>query len=61
MFMKMTGFPRGIPGFVINHIVPLRCGGCDIPSNMEWMTVDNWKKRTGPERRDCGRHSEGSW
>jgi hypothetical protein len=58
-FVKMTGGERA--GMVVNHIVPLRCGGCDVPSNMEWMTVADWKARTGPERRDCGRHAGGSW
>lgn len=58
-FVRMTGGPR--PGQVVNHIVPLRCGGCDLPSNMEWLTVAAWKARTGPERKDCGRHPGGSW
>lgn len=59
LFVKLTGGPR--PGLVVNHIVPLRCGGCDLPSNMEWMTVEGWKARTGPERYDCGRHYNGVW
>lgn len=59
MFVRMTGGPRS--GQVVNHIVPLACGGCDVPSNMEWMSVAEWKGRTGPERYDCGRHSGGEW
>lgn len=59
LFVRLTGGPR--PGMVINHLVPLRCGGCDLPSNMEWMSVADWKARTGPERYDCGRHHGGSW
>lgn len=59
LFVKMTGGPR--PGMYVNHIVPLACGGCDIPSNMEWMSEADWKGRTGPERYDCGRHPGGSW
>lgn len=59
MFVYMTGGAR--PGYVVNHIVPLACGGCDVPSNMEWMTVAGWKGRTGAERYDCGRHPGGSW
>lgn len=63
LFLKMTGHAGGrVPdGMAVNHIVPLRCGGCDLPSNMELMSVAEWKKRTGPERYDCGRHPGGSW
>lgn len=59
LFIRMTGGPRH--GEVVNHIVPLACGGCDLPSNMEWMSVAEWKGRTGPERYDCGRHPGGEW
>lgn len=63
MFLRMTGHKNGKvpPGYAVNHIVPLRCGGCDVPSNMELMTVADWKARTGPERTDCGRHPMGAW
>lgn len=63
LFLKMTGHKDGkVPkGFAVNHIVPLRCGGCDVPSNMELMSIAEWKKRTGPERYDCGRHVAGVW
>lgn len=57
-----TKHPKNVPpGFVVNHIVPLACGGCDVPSNMELMTVAAWKGRTGAERADCGRHQGGVW
>lgn len=59
LFVRMTGGPRGRQ--VVNHIVPLACGGCDVPSNMEWMSVAVWRGRTGPERYDCGRHPGGEW
>jgi hypothetical protein len=63
MFLRMTGHTDGkVPkGMAVNHIVPLRCGGCDLPSNMELMSIEEWKKRTGPERYDCGRHAAGAW
>jgi len=25
-------------GYVIDHVVPLACGGADAPSNMQWQT-----------------------
>lgn len=48
-------------GDYINHISPIACGGCDVPSNMELMSRAEWAGRTGPERTDCGRHPGGEW
>ena len=36
-FMKQTGYPKGRPGYVIDHIIPLKRGGCDCPANMQWQ------------------------
>src|SRR5579862_1650073 len=27
------------PGYVIDHVRPLECGGADAPSNMQWQTI----------------------
>jgi hypothetical protein len=50
-----TGQPRGpCPGWIIDHIQPLACGGADDPSNMQWQTrrqaklKDRWE-RSGSE------------
>jgi hypothetical protein len=37
-FMARTGFPHGRPGYVVDHIIPLKRGGLDTPSNMQWQT-----------------------
>lgn len=34
-----TGSSRGAcPGYVIDHVQPLKRGGADAPSNMQWQT-----------------------
>lgn len=36
-----TGEPRGAcPGYVADHIIPLKRGGADLPENMQWQTLD---------------------
>ena len=52
-FMKQTGFPHGHPGYVIDHIKPLACGGMDATSNMQWQTVAEAKARDEVERVGC--------
>ncbi len=37
-FMRETGYPHGRPGYVIDHVVALKRGGADSPSNMQWQT-----------------------
>jgi hypothetical protein len=35
-----TGKTRGrCPGYIVDHVRPLECGGADAPSNMQWQTV----------------------
>jgi len=55
MFKHATGFPTGRPGYVIDHIVPLACGGADLPSNMQWQTIEAAKAKDKVERVGCSR------
>ena len=33
------------PGYVIDHVVPLKRGGADVPTNMQWQTVAEGKAK----------------
>lgn len=41
-------------GFIIDHIIPLACGGADSPENMQWQTEEESKAKDKWERADCG-------
>ena len=41
-----TGKSKGpCPGWVIDHIVPLKRGGADHPINMQWQTIEDAKRK----------------
>jgi hypothetical protein len=44
-FMAQTGYSHGRPGYVVDHVVPLRRGGADSPSNMQWQTKADAKAK----------------
>ena len=46
-----TGRASGsCPGYVIDHIKPLECGGADAPGNMQWQTIADGKAKDKTER-----------
>ena len=49
-FMRQTGYPHGRPGYVVDHIVPLECGGADSPGNMQWQAIADAKVKDRTER-----------
>jgi hypothetical protein len=45
-----TGKSKGAcPGYVIDHIQPLKRGGEDAPRNMQWQTKEDAKKKDRTE------------
>lgn len=49
-----TGLHRSAcPGYVIDHVQPLCAGGADSPTNMQWQTVADAKRKDVQERREC--------
>ena len=58
-FMKQHPCPstrktRGAcPGYVVDHVKPLCAGGTDRPSNMQWQTVSEAKRKDREERKVC--------
>ena len=43
---KSTG---ACPGYVIDHVKPLKRGGADSPSNMQWQTKEEAKEKDKTE------------
>lgn len=49
-----TGARRGAcPGYVVDHVTALACGGPDHPSNMQWQTIADAKAKDRWERIGC--------
>jgi len=53
LFMAQSGYPNGRPGYVVDHIKPLACGGTDDPSNMQWQTEEEGKAKDKVELVAC--------
>jgi hypothetical protein len=50
----LTGMATGpCPGYVIDHVIALECGGPDTPSNMQWQTRAEARGKDRWERAGC--------
>jgi hypothetical protein len=65
-FLRMAGHLapgqtcRVPAGMRVDHTISLACGGCDLPSNMQLLTIDEWKAKTSWERRPCSAWWDGT-
>jgi hypothetical protein len=49
-----TGKASGsCPGYIVDHVKPLACGGADAPENMQWQTLAASKAKDAWERKGC--------
>lgn len=49
-----TGKARGAcPGWEVDHIKALRCGGPDVAANMQWLTIEAHRAKSRREARTC--------
>lgn len=48
-----TGSKGACKGYVVDHVVPLACGGVDAPTNMQWQTTADAKAKDRIERKGC--------
>jgi hypothetical protein len=48
-------------GFFVDHIIPLYCNSCDVPSNMELLSEAEWRAKSRWERQPCSSWSDGTY
>lgn len=54
-----TGQPRGAcPGYQVDHIQALKCGGRDELGNLQWLAVEAHKEKTRRDMRGCRNRKE---
>jgi hypothetical protein len=52
-FERQTGYANGRPGYLVEHIVPLSCGGTDTPGNMQWLTLAEARRKNKLDSTSC--------
>lgn len=52
-FEKLTGYPHGRPGWVVDHKIPLCAGGPDAVTNMQWQDAASSYRKDIFERALC--------
>lgn len=53
-FLNRYGFKgTSRKGYVLDHLFPLACGGCDVPWNLQFQTKPEGKQKDLWERKVC--------
>ena len=52
-FRKQTGYQKGRPGWVIDHVVPMCAGGPDAVANLQWQEAAASYRKDVFERALC--------
>lgn len=66
LFLRMTGHvkpgePCRVPaGMRVDHLVPITCGGADVPSNMTLLTIEEHAAKSKWERQPCSAWWDGT-
>jgi hypothetical protein len=47
-FKQQTGYTQGRTGYQIDHVTPLHHGGCDTSINMQWLSIEEHKRKSAP-------------
>lgn len=59
IFLYQNGYAKSKPGYVVDHICALACGGLDAPKNMQFQTIadakakDKWETKPYGCRKTC--------
>lgn len=53
-FLRLTGYPNGRPGWIVDHVTPLQCGGADAVWNMQWESAADARAKDRTEAK-CGK------
>lgn len=66
LFLRMAGYLKTgetcrVPeGTRVDHLVPLACGGCDLPSNMTLLSIEEHAEKSAWERKPCAAWWDGT-
>lgn len=61
VFLRASGYPKGRPGYVADHTVPLCAGGCDLIGNFSWQTIGDSKLKDRWESAFCAGRTTLTW
>jgi hypothetical protein len=55
-FQREHPKPQDGRKWIMDHVVPLACGGCDAVQNLQWLPEEQWRAKSLWERKVYGGH-----